>query len=39
MSIDVEQLLQPISEDSPCGEDLEYDTVFGEMTRAAEGRR
>jgi type VI secretion system protein ImpA len=36
--IDVEQLLQPVSEESPCGEDLEYDGVFAEMTRAAEGK-
>lgn len=28
----------PISEELPCGEDLEYDPVFGEMERAAQGK-
>jgi type VI secretion system protein ImpA len=28
MSIEVEQLLQPISEEAPCGEDLSYDPAF-----------
>jgi len=36
--IDVEQLLQQISDEAPAGEDLEYDPAFGEMARAAEGR-
>jgi len=36
--IDVEQLLQQVSEEAPSGEDLEYDPAFGEMARAAEGR-
>lgn len=31
MQLSAEQLSQPISEDSPCGEDLEYDPVFQEM--------
>ena len=36
--IEVEKLLQEISAEAPCGEDLEYDTAFGEMARAAQGR-
>jgi len=36
--LDLEQLLDPISADSPAGEDLEYDPLFGEMERAAEGK-
>ena len=36
--INVEELLQEVSPDVPCGEDLEYDPEFGEMTRAAEGK-
>jgi len=36
--IDVEQLLQQVSDDSPCGEDLEYDPEFLEMARASEGK-
>jgi len=36
--INVEELLQEVSPDAPCGEDLEYDPEFGEMTRAAEGK-
>jgi type VI secretion system protein ImpA len=36
--IDVEQLLQQISDEAPSGEDLEYDPAYGEMARAAEGR-
>ena len=35
--IDVDALLAAISEDSPCGENLEYDADFGSMERAAEG--
>ena len=34
--IDVAKLLEPISDDKPCGEDLEYDPVFIEMNQAAE---
>ena len=33
---DLERLLEPISEDQPCGPDLEYDAEFGEMDRAAQ---
>jgi type VI secretion system protein ImpA len=36
--IDVETLLQEISEDLPCGEDLEYDADFGELERATRGK-
>jgi type VI secretion system protein ImpA len=31
MRLSAEQLCQPISDDLPCGEDLEYDPVFQEM--------
>jgi len=37
-SIDLDTLLQNISEESPCGEDLEYDPAFGELERTAQGR-
>jgi type VI secretion system protein ImpA len=37
-TIDVEQLLQPVSEESPCGDDLEYDPDFIAMMQAAEGK-
>ncbi|QDV42173.1 hypothetical protein Enr13x_20160 [Stieleria neptunia] len=33
---DLETLLAPISDDEPCGPDLEYDAEFGEMDRAAQ---
>lgn len=36
-AIDVAKLLEPVSEDSPCGEDLEYDPDFGELDRTAQG--
>ena len=36
--IDIEALMVPVSDDSPCGEDLEYDPAFSEMERAAAGR-
>jgi type VI secretion system protein ImpA len=36
--IDCETLLQPIGPDAPCGENLEYDSAFGEMERAAVGK-
>ncbi len=36
--IDCETLLQPIGPDAPCGENLEYDSAFGEMERAAAGK-
>lgn len=35
--IDVDNLLQPISPELPCGEDLEYDPMFVEMEEAAQG--
>jgi type VI secretion system protein ImpA len=36
--IDVNSLLEEISAELPCGKDLEYDTEFGEMERAAQGK-
>ncbi len=36
-AIDVDQLLREVSADSPCGDDLEYDAAFMEMTRLAAG--
>ncbi len=36
--IDVEQLLQEISSEHPCGENMEYDTEYGDLERAARGR-
>lgn len=36
--VDLESLLNEISSDSPCGENLEYDAQFGEMERAAVGK-
>jgi len=37
-AIDVEKLLQPLSDDAPCGDNLEYDPAFGELEREAQGR-
>jgi type VI secretion system protein ImpA len=37
-TIDVDQLLQEVSSESPCGDDLEYDPAFAEMERAAQGK-
>lgn len=34
-AIDVKKLLKPVSDDAPCGEDLEYDAAFQELERAA----
>jgi len=31
MRLSAEELIQPVSEDLPCGEDLEYDAAFQEM--------
>ena len=31
MRLSAEELIQPISEDLPCGEDLEYDPAFQQM--------
>jgi len=36
--INIDKLLEPVSEDSPCGDDLEYDPEFGELERAAQGK-
>ncbi len=36
--IDVEAYLRPLSDESPCGEDLEYDPAFGAMERASQGK-
>lgn len=36
--IDVAALLQPVSQDAPCGDNLEYDPAFGEMERSATGK-
>lgn len=37
-AIDIEPLLEDVSSDAPCGEDLEYDSAFGEMERATQGK-
>jgi len=37
-SIDLTELLSPISADSPSGSDLEYDPAFAEMEQAAAGK-
>lgn len=34
----VEHFLQPLSEEAPTGEDLEYDPAFGELERAVRGK-
>ena len=36
--LDVPALLAPISADSPCGDDLEYDAAFLELERIAQGQ-
>lgn len=36
--MDIEHLLRDVSADSPCGDDLEYDAAFLEMTRASAGK-
>jgi type VI secretion system protein ImpA len=36
--IDVNRLLQPITDGAPCGENLEYDAAFGELERIAKGK-
>ena len=33
-----ESLLQPISADAPCGQDMEYDATFLELDRASQGK-
>ena len=35
--LDIDKLVAPVSEDSPCGDDLEYDPDFGELERIAQG--
>ena len=37
-AIDINKLLEPVSEDSVCGDDLEYDPEFGELERSAQGK-
>ncbi|MET0068555.1 MAG: type VI secretion system protein TssA [Candidatus Thiodiazotropha sp.] len=37
-TIDLEKLLTPVSDEAPAGTDLEYDPIFGDMERAAEGK-
>lgn len=36
--IDIEALLQPVNETAPCGENLEYDPLFQELERTAQGK-
>ena len=36
--LDIDKLVAPVSEDSPCGDDLEYDPEFGELERIAQGK-
>jgi len=36
--VDIDRLLEPISEESPCGDDLEYEPEFGELERTAQGK-
>ena len=38
MNIDIAALLEPVAPDSPCGDDLEYDSEFLDMESAAAGR-
>jgi len=35
---DVDQLISPISDESPSGDNLEYEPEFGELERAAQGK-
>lgn len=37
--LDIGRLLEPISNESPCGADLAYDPAFSELTKAAEPPR
>ncbi|MEO1616526.1 MAG: type VI secretion system protein TssA [Planctomycetota bacterium] len=37
-SAEIEALLAPLTEEGPCGPDLEYDADFGEMERACQGK-
>lgn len=36
--IEVEKLLAPVTDDQPCGENLEYEQEFGELERATQGK-
>jgi type VI secretion system protein ImpA len=36
--IDIEALLQPLSETAPCGDNLEYDPLYQELERIAQGK-
>lgn len=36
--IDIEALLQPVNETNPCGENLEYDPLFQDVERLAQGK-
>lgn len=36
--VDVQRLLDTVSPDTPCGDDLEYDAAFLELERAAQGQ-
>lgn len=36
--IDVDNILTPVSEENPCGDDLEYDAEFQAMERASQGK-
>ena len=36
--LDLNQFLEDVSSESPCGDDLEYDPEFQEMERAAQGK-
>ena len=36
--INIDKLLEPVSDETACGDDLEYDPDFGELERAAQGK-
>ena len=36
--LDVDALLTPVSDDQPCGADLEYDAQFLQLEEAAKGK-
>ena len=36
--IDVDQLLTPLSDENPCGEDLSYDPALGELDTLMQGK-
>jgi type VI secretion system protein ImpA len=35
---DVDQFIAPVSDESPSGDNLEYEPEFGELERAAQGK-